>query len=448
MGKLREYNAGDVLYKRGERDDRIFLLYDGAVYLSTYDDLTGELYKIYVKPCEYFGVKTALGGYARDGGAIVASGSASVSEFSVGDFDTFMKTNPKLLVKMLRFFSDELRDLHIKLSKALGLSSNGCDGGGDSLDGGSVAQGIYKEDIRKMTDVARCFYVKCLYESCIGICNIILKKPLDKAQKTTIELLLKSAKDNLNSDEKPTIISDMADERNLYDEHVIPKALWKFERDYKKNDVIMCEHDVGNTFFLIIKGAVELLKVANNERKSIGLYKAGQFFGEIGLLNGLNRMASAVATSDCSCLELDAQHFNVILEESPHLAKDLLIDFCDRVFDAQKWVTVLSCRDAAVKVANALTFICDHHATKKRDNNKYLSTRIDISPYDVASWAALNSEDACKELNHLTKNNTIDIYSREEIPFLYTKKGDQNYIEVHDMATLHRIANRVYYDIT
>jgi CRP/FNR family cyclic AMP-dependent transcriptional regulator len=92
----------------------------------------------------------------------------------------------------------------------------------------------------------------------------------------------------------------------------------------------------GEEFFLIIEGAV---RVEVSARKQVRL-GAGEYFGEMSLIDGEPRSATVVAESPLRLLVIRRQSFNKVLDETPGIARGLLVTLSRRVREAEKALTL------------------------------------------------------------------------------------------------------------
>lgn len=112
------FKANSVVYFRGDVSDRIYILKSGRVSLNSTDIETGQEIHDYIQTGEFFGVKSALGKYPREEDAVVLSDS-SVLMFTVPEFEQLVSQNTRIIMKMLKVFSNQLRRLHAKVSGLL-----------------------------------------------------------------------------------------------------------------------------------------------------------------------------------------------------------------------------------------------------------------------------------------------------------------------------------------
>jgi CRP-like cAMP-binding protein len=94
---------------------------------------------------------------------------------------------------------------------------------------------------------------------------------------------------------------------------------------------ITTQGESGVGFHLILSGSATV--TVNGE--NVGQLKAGDYFGEISLIDGKRRSASVVTDSDMTTAALSAWQFRPMLDEVPGLAKSLLLVLCERVRKAE-----------------------------------------------------------------------------------------------------------------
>jgi len=87
---------------------------------------------------------------------------------------------------------------------------------------------------------------------------------------------------------------------------------------YKPGEVIIKEGEVGENFYLIIKGEADILK---NDSGLVGTVKRGDYFGEVALLNDLPRQASVIAKTDVDVATLDKRGFQRLLGPAVEVLK-------------------------------------------------------------------------------------------------------------------------------
>jgi small-conductance mechanosensitive channel/CRP-like cAMP-binding protein len=92
---------------------------------------------------------------------------------------------------------------------------------------------------------------------------------------------------------------------------------------YAGDDVIFHKGDSADSLYLISEGAVRIVSDDKGERHEFARIAAPAYFGEMGLLLGQPRGASAVADGEALCYRLDKQGFDTIIQGRPELADNL-----------------------------------------------------------------------------------------------------------------------------
>jgi CRP-like cAMP-binding protein len=118
MPKPAQYRSGSLIYFQGDPADKIYILQTGKISLVYQDIESGVDVRDAVQPGEFFGVKSALGRYAREENA-VALADTTVMVFTVPEFEAVAMANSRIILKMLKVFSNQMRRVHKQVSKVL-----------------------------------------------------------------------------------------------------------------------------------------------------------------------------------------------------------------------------------------------------------------------------------------------------------------------------------------
>jgi len=118
MPKPIQYKSGSLVYFHGDPADKVFILQTGMINLSYQDIETGQDVHDPVSPGEFFGVKSALGRYPREENAMTIK-DATVMAFTVPEFEALAAANTRIIMKMLKVFSNQLRRVHKQVSSLM-----------------------------------------------------------------------------------------------------------------------------------------------------------------------------------------------------------------------------------------------------------------------------------------------------------------------------------------
>jgi ATP-binding cassette subfamily B protein len=79
------------------------------------------------------------------------------------------------------------------------------------------------------------------------------------------------------------------------------------------NRVVVSQGDVGDRFYLIVRGTLEVTQAGSEG--VLNILEDGDYFGEIALLERTPRTATVRARTPCILLSLASQHFERLLAE-------------------------------------------------------------------------------------------------------------------------------------
>ena len=95
----------------------------------------------------------------------------------------------------------------------------------------------------------------------------------------------------------------------------------------KAGDTIFAEGDPGDRMFVVRSGEVEIFK-SGRVVETIG---TGGMFGEMALIDGSDRSATARAKSDCELVPVDQKTFLVLVHEMPYFALNVMRMLANRL---------------------------------------------------------------------------------------------------------------------
>ena len=116
--------------------------------------------------------------------------------------------------------------------------------------------------------------------------------------------------------------------------------------------------EAGNSLFVVLRGEVELF-VQDHAGQEIVLHRVGhkEAFGELSLLDGRPRSATARVTMDAELLVLDREDLVSLVRRSPELALDILAHMSAETRRADELLRSRISRNVNVEVADKLTVV-------------------------------------------------------------------------------------------
>jgi CRP/FNR family transcriptional regulator, cyclic AMP receptor protein len=100
------------------------------------------------------------------------------------------------------------------------------------------------------------------------------------------------------------------------------------EQSYAPGDVVVNEGDPATRLYLIVEGTAS---VEQGAQGTVGKLEAGEFFGELALIEEHGRTATVRAETPLTCLIIPAWEFRASLEEHPQMAIPMLTTIIGRL---------------------------------------------------------------------------------------------------------------------
>lgn len=102
-------------------------------------------------------------------------------------------------------------------------------------------------------------------------------------------------------------------------------------KQFKDGDIIFREGDSSDSAFVIEKGSVELTKAGDREPVQLARLKAGEMFGEMGILDGSGRSATARAAGGVTLRVVERNEFLRQLENDSSMALSIIRKLVQRL---------------------------------------------------------------------------------------------------------------------
>lgn len=134
--------------------------------------------------------------------------------------------------------------------------------------------------------------------------------------------------------------------------HLVRFARW---REFPPGADIFAKADQASHLFLIGQGRVKIFSASSGKkRKTFAYLGPGKFFGEMALLEGRERSASAQAVDACRLLLIHKRHFKKLIMKDPKLSLALLRTLSDRLRHANEEIESLMFRNVLGRVSKTL----------------------------------------------------------------------------------------------
>lgn len=128
----------------------------------------------------------------------------------------------------------------------------------------------------------------------------------------------------------------------------------RFGREFAAGDVLFREGDPGAEMFVIQSGSIRITKAIAGEERVIAVLGAGEFLGELAILNNKPRSATATVLETARCLVIEARTLETMVARNAEIAMRLIKKLAKRLDSADALIEVLMHRDPKARIMLAL----------------------------------------------------------------------------------------------
>jgi len=178
-------------------------------------------------------------------------------------------------------------------------------------------------------------------------------------------------------------------------------------RSYPKHSFVINTGDSSDCFYLILSGKVKIA-LPDEEGKEVilSILGPGDHFGELSLIDGQPRSASAVTMEESTLLVVGRDRFRACLAENPDIAERVMVSPTQRLRDADRKIEGLALHDVYSRLARTLSELAT-----EQDGKRVLPQRF--THQDLANMIGASREMITRILRDLAAGGYISIENRE-----------------------------------
>lgn len=156
-------------------------------------------------------------------------------------------------------------------------------------------------------------------------------------------------------------------------------------RRFRRGEVLFHEGDPGDALFVVASGAVKVVVPSEDGEEAIlATLRRGDFLGELALLDGAPRSASAVALEATEVLALPRDQFLALVATEPAIRDALMASLAGELRRLTTHVAELHFLDLTGRLAARLARLAEEHGERLPDG----SVRLD-APLTQSDLAAM-----------------------------------------------------------
>ena len=189
---------------------------------------------------------------------------------------------------------------------------------------------------------------------------------------------------------------------------------WLAQRLQRKSvprgEIVFNKEDPGQSLFVIERGSVRIfIPGVQGSDLTLAVLAPGDFFGDLSLLDGSPRSASAASISDCTLLVLDRSVFTSLLTAQPEAAMAVLEVLSRRLRETDQMASDLAFQDVGARLARKLLELA---AGSGKAHTAGTLLDVPITQEELANMIGVTRESVNRNLAAFRREGIISLEGR------------------------------------
>jgi CRP/FNR family cyclic AMP-dependent transcriptional regulator len=179
-----------------------------------------------------------------------------------------------------------------------------------------------------------------------------------------------------------------------------------YSKTFEPGQVIFKEGEQGSELFIIIEGEVEIRKrTSSSTTKTLITFQKGDIFGEMALVEGKPRSATAIAVKPCRMLVINENLLDSMLENNPDFAKKMIRILSERLRKANALIQELTYTNRQNQVMSGLK-----QYAQERGISTFKGHRVNVAQFLEWSRSHLGIQDreTVSTIREFLKNGVVE----------------------------------------
>ncbi|MCC6749548.1 MAG: Crp/Fnr family transcriptional regulator [Deltaproteobacteria bacterium] len=169
--------------------------------------------------------------------------------------------------------------------------------------------------------------------------------------------------------------------------------------------LVVGQHEAGNSLFVVYHGQARVVLFGENGREiTLSVLRAGDFFGDVSLIDGKPRSANVVAAEDSVFLVLDREAFVAHLRAHPQTALSLLQVMAGRLRRADELIGSLALHDVSARLTRTLISLAREQGEQSDEG---WTIRNRPTQQDLANMVGTCRETVSRALTSLARQGLV-----------------------------------------
>ena len=209
---------------------------------------------------------------------------------------------------------------------------------------------------------------------------------------------------------------------DLNEDALVGLAAHLRRRSFRRDTIIFHQDQAGDALYVIESGRVRMFRSAEDGQEfTVDTLGPGEYFGDMALLDGLPRSASAFAEEDCVTYTLGRPDFQTQLSRSPEMASALLGLLSARLRKLMHHAETLAFLDVHARVRHVLVDLARRYGLKDAGG---VLINVEVTQGELATMVGATRERVNRALASLRAQGLIGLRGRKMVIRDLTRLSD------------------------
>jgi len=175
----------------------------------------------------------------------------------------------------------------------------------------------------------------------------------------------------------------------------------------RKGDVLFRKGEEGNSLYMIIAGKIKVVRQSRDgDEMILAVLSAGDFCGEMALLDGLSRSADAIAVEETQLYGLNRKDFLAYVMNNETTVKAILSALSKRLRRADDFLEDVFFLNVASRLAKKLIELAVSNGYQEESDG---AIKLSVTQRDLAGMIGATRESVNKELRILREKGLVGL---------------------------------------
>ena len=190
---------------------------------------------------------------------------------------------------------------------------------------------------------------------------------------------------------------------------------------YRKDETIIQADERIDQMYIILKGRVRVVDLSvSGEERVMAFRHRGDYFGDMGLLDGKTDFASVIAMEPCKVLLISKSVFDEFFLDNNKALRQVIAVLCRRLRESWLFHNIIGINDAESKIRATLAH---YSATLGTRNSHGIIINSVFSQQDIADRVQITRETVTRVLRKMKDQHEIEMVGRHYklLPMFFDK---------------------------